>query len=215
VTSREQKREQKTLPGFEDLLGATKEKRPPQPNFDKYRDIMWHEILHAPLNLRFRGRLHYWLEKISVESGFSLKEVLVDNHLRIVKLYLYPQEGVWLNQSEVMAMVDGNPKADLKTPLIYALIRVWRRERNGENALETLKFGPKDNLLYSNLLREGLKDLEDVVELVHDKEKLVKITATRSVFEDLSNKMHNIGYDDWNPEVKFASELPFGETSKR
>lgn len=205
--------QQKVLPGFENIVPevvqrlrrATREQRLSAPQH--------YELVHHPLDRKFRRKLHHWLEFSQKESNFKLDEVLSERYLRIVKLYLYPQPptGEWIkNQGIIMAMVDGNPKASLKRPLTISLIMVWRRIQNGEDAIEILKFRPRDFLLYQSLTKHEIKTIQDIRRA--SPQGLSLICGAREIFDRLKVLMSRLD-PHWNPKVIFPYELPPKEAS--
>ncbi len=119
------------LPKFSGVTKVRKERLPPQPRIGDYRAIKQFEIFHRPFDLRFRGRISEWLKQIRRQRKFNLNDVLDKNQLRIVRLYFFPQkpENKWLNQEEVLEKIGGTSKKKLRTSLISALVRIWKRDR--------------------------------------------------------------------------------------
>jgi len=119
--------QQKVLPGFEKIIPEELQ-RFPQPHEDT--DILkWYEILYHPLDLKFRGRLHKWLNVFLEKRKFKLKELLDNYHFKIVSLYLFPQppRNRWLSQGSVMKKLVGNSKKRLKKPLTDSMVTIWRK----------------------------------------------------------------------------------------
>jgi len=204
---------QPMLPGFGVVEEIEKKRRFPQPRLGRFRPIKRYELLYHPLDQRFKGRLNAWLEK--VQEDFPLEEVLPDYYLRMVRLYLYPQEnGWWPNQGWVMAQLGEDEKATLRKPLIRALVRVWRRERHGPRAVEILKFEPEDKFIYQSIIsyrlqeKEGSHRITTIDQLAAcSAEDLRIICGARPMLEKLREKMQ-VYFPDWNPTVVFRQELP-------
>lgn len=120
--------QQKVLPGFEKII-PEEMRRFPQPHEELTGELRWYEILYHPLDLRFRGKLHKWLEVSQRERNFKLKDVLDGYYFKIVSLYLYPQPpgNKWLSQKDVIAIVSGDPKARFKRQLTISMVMIWKK----------------------------------------------------------------------------------------
>ncbi len=119
------------LPRFSGVRKVKRARKSPQPRVDEFRKIKQFEIFHRPFDLRFRGRVNKWLRDIQKESKLKLRDVLDRNHLKIVKLYLFPQPPgqKWINQDEVLKKAKIASKKQLRITLISALIRIWKEDR--------------------------------------------------------------------------------------
>ncbi len=122
------KGKQRRLPGFKVVEKIKTKKRSPQPRVKRHRAPKKFELIYRPLDLNFRGLLNHWLEELP--KDFSLKKILTDNERKMIELYLFPQErGRWLNQQQVMKKVTGNPKSNLKKPIVKALMIIWSQTK--------------------------------------------------------------------------------------
>lgn len=103
----------------------------PQPQVFDFRKIKQYEIFHRPFDLKFRGRINKWLINIQTERNIKLSEILDRFHLRLVRLYLFPQkpEKTWINQDEVLKRMNLTSKRNLRISLISALIRIWKEDK--------------------------------------------------------------------------------------
>lgn len=119
------------LPRFSGIKRIKKARQLPQPRVGEFRLIKQYEIFHRPFDLRFRGRINEWLKQIRLQKKFNFSEVLDRGQFKIVKLYFYPQmpEKKWLNQEEVLERIGKRSKKKLKTSLVSALIRIWKKEK--------------------------------------------------------------------------------------
>jgi hypothetical protein len=165
--------------------------------------------LRLPLTRRRRERLGKWV--LSTQKQFPLEEVLSTESASLIRLYLFPQppDGNWLNQEDVMKEVFGTTKTrGFKDKLLWAIVRINRREYVGPRALEILKL---DNYLYwiiANQELEGdmrITTIDQLQEL--PPERLQKICGARTIFEKLKEKMRR-HFPDWDPPVVFRQELP-------
>lgn len=196
--------EQFWLPRFQQIPVVERVKQSPQPDLEYYTPPTAHEILYHDLELNFRGRLNEWLKRTQVESNFALEEVLPERDVQRVRLYLNPQppDGDWLNQSEVMAQVTGDPKtAMFKELLLNALVRIWRRNAIGPRATEILKLS---NFLYFSLIDKQLVTIDQIREA--NAEQVQLVCGAREMFEDLKQHMQE-HFPNWSPEVVFRQEL--------
>jgi len=204
---------QQPLPGFEEYLGQENVPlRFPQPRIEGYKPPNWYDIFYHPLDINFKGRLRAWLEHLQRSEGFAMEEILPETYLKLVRLYLFDDS--WPNKGKVMAQVNGDPDVDLKQPLVKALVRVWRRAKNGPRAIEILKIAPRDNFIYESIVShkikegEGYRRLKTIDELATcPADDLRKICGARAMFNKLKKYMQHY-FSDWNPELVFREELP-------
>ena len=132
--------EQKSLPGFDELLNRTDKIRPrfPQPqNVVSTLPSVFEHRYHS-LDLGFRGRLNSWLRQTMENGHFGLEEVLPPSTVTQVKLYLFPQgqSARWLTQEEVSAQVTGDPRPRrFRYHLLLGLAKIRRRSLVGSDAI--------------------------------------------------------------------------------
>lgn len=102
-------------------------RKTPQPKIGKFNPPRKFELLYHPFDLRFRGRVHNWLKRLSEVKTLRFNEVLNNLQIKIVKLYFYPQtsENIWLNQDKVLEKVKINNKKKLKKELVGSLLELW------------------------------------------------------------------------------------------
>jgi len=210
--------EQKLLPGWEGILMSEKhqqEKRPKRRVFYPIRPPTDQEIFaHLTPLLKFQFRK--WIEKVEKEE-FSLKEIFnpkVDEDsqsLSLIRLYLFPQppKNRPLNQEEVIPIVFGDPRvgrAQFKERLILSLIRIKRREKVGDRAVEVLQLS---DFLYWSIAGRGLPEGKKIytIDQIYDlsPEELERVCGARPMFEELKEKMSK-KFPNWNPKVVFPFE---------
>lgn len=196
--------EQRWLPSLDGIPVVSKDPKQRQPRLDRSRSLSPTELLTHPLDLNFRGRLHHWLEDTQEQGDFTLEEVLSEHHLRITRLYLFPQppDGRWFNQSQVMAQVSGDPKTTLfREILLGAIVRIWRRNVMGPRAVEILKL---PNFLYRSLIERELTTINEVRDADPDKIRLA--CGARPMFETLKERLQE-HFPEWNPDIIFRQEM--------
>jgi len=203
---------QKPLPGFEEYLGQTRASlRFPQPRIDGYQPPNWYDISNHPLDINFKGRLRAWIGNSRLQEGFTLEEILPEFYFSLITLYLFDDS--WPNKSKVMAQVNGDPNYDLKLPLTRALIRIWRRVKNGARAIEILKMEPQDNFIYETIIayKLGANDKHSKIRTVDELatcsvEDLRKICRKKGEYVKLKRYLKPF-FPKWNPEINFPDEF--------
>ncbi len=125
------KTKQPFLPKLSRVKIVKKGRMLPQPRVDEFKAIRQYELFHRPFDLRFRGRVHKWLDRISKQKLFKIKEVLDYRQYKVVRLYFFPQKpnNKWLSQKEVLEITNKRSYKRLKSQLVSALIRIWKREK--------------------------------------------------------------------------------------
>lgn len=116
------KKKQLWLPKLKKIKRIKKKRQTPQPRIGKYRIVKKYELLHRPFDLRFRGKLNKWLERLQQEDDFA----------EIINLYFFPQKpnNKWLNQKEVLEKISGTSKRKLRVSLVQALVEIWSKARH-------------------------------------------------------------------------------------
>lgn len=125
------KTRQLRLPNLRKVKRVKKKRQSPQPRVARFRIIKKFELLHRPLDLRFRGRINKWLSHIDNMRELALNKVLDKNQLEIVNLYFYPQNpgNKWLNQEEIIDKTNFNSKKKLRATLVASLVKIWTRTK--------------------------------------------------------------------------------------
>ena len=200
---------QKPLPGFEEYLGQVSASlRFPQPRIDGYQPPNWYDIVYHPRDINFKGRLRAWINYSQLEEGFVLEEILPEFYHKLIKLYLFDDK--WPNKEKVTAQIGGEPSGDLKLPLSRALIRIWRRVKNGSRAVEILRISPQDNLLYESIIAHKLsvdakyRRIRTIDELVESSpQELSRICTNKETMEKLRGYLKPF-YPKWKiGEISF------------
>lgn len=210
---------QPILPGFEEVFEELETKRTsPQPRIEHYRPPRLYELRSHPLDLRFKGRLRKWLKDVPQKHGFNLGEVLPEYYQNLIELYLFDDR--WPSQEDVMSSLGENSNTPLRPILQRALLRVWRRIKNGPRAVELLNFDAEDNFIYHSIIRfrveedEGSYHITTIDELAElSGNEVRKIAGARPMFETLKKKMNKY-FPDWDPQIKFRQELPADEAEE-
>ncbi len=106
-------------------------RKDPQPKFSRFHPIKRYEILHRPFDLKFRGRINRWLEKLD-KKGIKVYEYLDRKNYRIVKTYFFPQgeKRVWLTQKQVADTVRGILPYKIRENIVKSLIEIWEESKD-------------------------------------------------------------------------------------
>ena len=186
-----EKREfQPELPGFENLPRQELKRRVPWPRREPERKLSGYELAGHHLDLRFRGEINRWLTKLE----FPLDEVLNKEEEELVRLYLWPHQERWLNQGEVAAQVGWSEKSvgRVSFGIKFALLKVFRREKIGPQAIERLKL---PRFLYRSLLEKEIFTWKKILNL--DGEQIRQICGSEFGFEILRQTLASQGVN-WN-----------------
>lgn len=119
------------LPKFKEVKKVKKIRKLPQPNVSRFRTIKKFELLHRPFDLRFRGKINAWFDRLKEYKDFEVDQVLDGRNQRIVKLYFYaqPPDNRWLNQKEVLEKTKGASRKKLRVALVASLFQIWKNAR--------------------------------------------------------------------------------------
>jgi hypothetical protein len=132
---------------------------PPQPGKMPLEELSELRI-NGILSVGQRGVISKWLGTLD----FDRDSVLIGNEADVVRFYLFPQDGRWLDQDELIACVGltGADHKDVRNTVSSGLTKIFRRERYGPNALETLRL---PGFRYKKLIEAGVNVIEDVLRL--------------------------------------------------
>lgn len=105
-------------------------KKPPQPHFAKYREVKKYEILHRPFDLKFRGRINEWLNRVKTYKINPLS-TLTKQQDKLISLYFYPQSNnkTWMSQEDVIKKIPEIKIWKIRDELVEALLIVWEGSR--------------------------------------------------------------------------------------
>lgn len=122
------KRSQLWLPKFTEFERV---KNYPQPHIGKIKTPKKYEIFYHPFDLRYRGRIGRWIERLSASEKIRLKNILTENEFTLVLLYFYPQgkRNKWLNQEEVLKRVTGVKYWQFRQTMVDILENIWDAAR--------------------------------------------------------------------------------------
>jgi len=103
----------------------------PQPRVSRFRTLKKFELIHRPFDLRFRGRINKWLNRIDDYENLDIRKVLDREQYKIIKLYFYPQkpESNWLNQNDILKKINIRSIKKLKSSLVSSLLLVWTKNK--------------------------------------------------------------------------------------
>jgi hypothetical protein len=194
--------EQPHLPGFESLMGEESAKpRRLIPRVSRHPSVDVHDLLYHPLDINFRARLGIWIKNIETDCGFRKEDILKDRGVRLINSYLCPQDttGVWLNQEDVWG--DTNV-AKFRKELMEAVVKIYRRSKVGEDAIEVLK---PDRFLWKSLIRYHKHTITSIKDA--SGEELIKICGARIIFNDLVGLVRAKDTSWSPPRVVFPQEL--------
>ncbi len=106
------------------------EKKPPQPHLAKYREIKKYEILHRPFDLKFRGRINKWLNRVDTYKIKPLS-TLTKQQDELISLYFYPQGNnkIWMSQEDVIEKVPEIKIWKIRDELVETLLIIWEWSR--------------------------------------------------------------------------------------
>lgn len=121
------------LPKVDKVGKVEKEKKAPQPRIGRYRSVRKYEILHRPFDLKFRGKINKWLERLMRDEYVGLENILTPLQQKLVTLYLFPQgkKKLWLTQKRVRGLIDEEFTGRLRDRLVEALVKIWNEQRSG------------------------------------------------------------------------------------
>lgn len=187
--------------------------RLPQPRkeYVPARAVAETEITSAYFTWRQKGRFYSWLINVTAElekEHRTLAELLPDNFSLAVQLYLFPQNGRWLTQPEVMAQLTGDPNdaQELESIVHHALTRVWRYIRTPPeirgDRIELLRLPFSD---YSRLLAIGVSSMS--VLKAQSAEFFEKLCGAREQFEEFTGYIRAFDASWEPPVVTFRQEL--------
>ena len=119
------------LPKIEKVEKVGKVRKSPQPQILRFRSIKRYEILHRPFDLKLRGRLNKWLQRLE-ENEISYENKLNPQQKKLVKLYLFSQKpkNIWLNQQQVSKRLKPKFKGRLRNNLVSTLLIIWEMAKN-------------------------------------------------------------------------------------
>ena len=119
------------LPKIEKVERVGRERRTPQPRVLRFRSIKRYEILHRPFDLKFRGRLNKWLQRLK-ENEIPYGKELNPQQDKLVELYLFSQKpkNIWLNQQQVSKRLKPKLKGRLRNNLVSTLLIIWGMAKN-------------------------------------------------------------------------------------
>lgn len=122
---------------------------------------------------------------------FDRDSVLTGNESEVVRFYLFPQEGHWLDQDELIACVGltGADHEDVRKMVLSGLTKIFRREYYGPNALETLRL---PGFRYRQLVEAGVNVIEDVLRL--DSAKVRQIFSSAYDLSSFQEKLNERGF---------------------
>ena len=114
------------LPKIEKVEKVGRQRKSPQPQVLRFRSIKRYEILHRPFDLKFRGRLNKWLQRLKANE-IPYENKLNPQQEKLVKLYLFPQrpKSIWLTQKQVSKKLTPKLKGRLRDNLISTLLVIW------------------------------------------------------------------------------------------
>lgn len=122
---------------------------------------------------------------------FDRDSVLTGNEPDVVRFYLFPQEGHWLDQDELIACVGltGADHEDVRKMVLSGLTKIFRREHYGPNAIETLRLPV---FRHRQLVEAGVNVIEDVLRL--DNAKIRQIFSSAYDLSSFQEKLNERGF---------------------
>jgi len=114
------------LPKIEKVEKVKRQRKSPQPQVLRFRSIKRYEILHRPFDLKFRGRLNKWLQRLKANE-IPYNNKLNHQQEKLVKLYLFPQglKNIWLTQKQASKKLSPKLKGRLRDNLVSTLLIIW------------------------------------------------------------------------------------------